>query len=180
MDKKLVRISKFLSLVLRHKPEAAKIELDTNGWVDITVLLNACRDVGTPITRDQFDEIVATNEKKRFTVKGNSVRAAQGHSVNVNLGYKAVEPPEILYHGTAMQFVDAIKREGLKPQKRQHVHLSSNTETASSVGKRRGEAVILIVKAKEAHIAGISFYTADNGVWLADAIPSKFLKTEVR
>lgn len=179
MDKHLVRMSKYLSLVLRHKPEAAGVTLDANGWINIDTLLAGCKASGHPVQRHEFDEIVATNEKKRFTVEGNRVRAAQGHSVDIDLGYKAVEPPETLFHGTAVQFLDSIKRDGLKSQKRQHVHLSSNIETATNVGERRGKAAIITVKAKEAYAAGVLFYQADNGVWLADAVPSKFLQIAV-
>jgi putative RNA 2'-phosphotransferase len=179
MTKDLIRMSKFLSLVLRHKPEAAGVTLDDNGWVNISTLLAGCRANGHAISHEEFDQIVRENEKKRFTVEGQRVRAAQGHSLDVDLQYKPVEPPELLYHGTVFTALDGIKQSGLKSQRRQHVHLSADTQTAETVGSRRGKPVIVVVSAQEAHKAGIKFYQADNGVWLADAVPYKFLKFAV-
>jgi putative RNA 2'-phosphotransferase len=179
MEKDLVRMSKFLSLVLRHKPETVGITLDDAGWVDIDKLLACLAQHGKFCPRHMFDEIVAKNEKKRFTVEGNRVRAAQGHSVDVDLGYKPVEPPELLYHGTIFTALDGIKQFGLKSQSRQHVHLSADTQTAETVGSRRGKPVIVVVRAQEAHKAGVKFYLADNNVWLADAVPYKFLNFAV-
>lgn len=175
MDKNLVRMSKFLSLVLRHKPEAAGVTLDENGWINIDELLKGCKANGCSIPRSVFDEIVLTNEKKRFTVLGKRVRAAQGHSVDVDLKYMPVEPPEFLWHGTAQPALSGIKKEGLKSQSRQHVHLSADLSTAEKVGSRRGKPVILLIKAREAHAKGVKFYLADNGVWLADAVPYEFV-----
>lgn len=177
MDKNLVRMSKFLSLVLRHKPEVAGLALDENGWIGIDELLAGCKTAGHMISRSAFDEIVVTNEKKRFTVEGDRVRAAQGHSVDIDLGYQPVKPPDVLYHGTATQFLDSIRKTGLQPQARQHVHLPSSLITAVDVGKRRGEAAIVAVKAKQAYEAGVLFYQADNGVWLSEEIAPQFLLT---
>lgn len=179
MDKNLIRMSKFLSLVLRHKPETIGITLGDGGWVEIDKLLAACKAHGRSIPRHVFDEIVATNEKKRFTVEGNKVRAAQGHSVDVDLGYEAKEPPELLYHGTVQPALAGIKQKGLIPGARQQVHLSKDTETATTVAQRRGTPVIITIRAKEAHDKGIKFYLADNGVWLADAIPYEYLSFAV-
>jgi len=180
MDKDLTRCSKYLSKVLRHDPASAGITLDEAGWVEIdTLLAGAHEHGGLYISREMFDQIVAENDKKRFVVEGNKVRAAQGHSVQVDLGYEAVVPPDVLYHGTATRFLNSIKKEGLNPQTRQHVHLSADTETATKVGSRHGKVAIITVKAKEAHASGVKFYQADNGVWLSDGIPYTFLQIEV-
>jgi len=180
MDKTLIRTSKFLSLVLRHKPEAAGVILDANGWVKIDDLLKGCKAHGHSVSRAEFDQIVRENEKQRFTVEGSRVRAAQGHSLNVDLQYDAVVPPARLYHGTVQTALDGIKKSGLKSQSRQHVHLSADIETAKQVGSRRGTPVILTVMAKEAHESGrVKFYQADNGVWLANAVPYEFIGIQV-
>src|SRR5271166_203167 len=119
MDKALTRSSKFLSKVLRHDPASAGVTLDEAGWVEIdTLLAGAHEHGGLYISREMFDQIVAENDKKRFVVEGNKVRAAQGHSVQVDLGYEAVVPPDVLYHGTATRFLNSIKKDGLKPQTR--------------------------------------------------------------
>jgi putative RNA 2'-phosphotransferase len=172
MDKDLVRASKFISKVLRHDPKAAGVELDAQGWVEIDTLLAGIHEHGGMyVSREMFDKIVAENDKKRFVVEGNKVRAAQGHSVQVDLGYEAVVPPDVLYHGTATRFLNSIKQSGLQPGKRQHVHLSGDIETAAKVGQRHGKLAIITIDAKGAHGAGVKFYQAENGVWLSDPIP---------
>jgi len=130
-----IRISKFLSLVLRHKPEEIGITLDPAGWIDVDSLLAACAAHGSPITRDQLDSIVAGSDKQRFAFSEDRlrIRANQGHSVEVELGYAPAEPPEILYHGTAEKYVDSIRREGLLKRQRHHVHLSPTVQTAAAV-----------------------------------------------
>jgi putative RNA 2'-phosphotransferase len=172
LEKDLVRASKFISKVLRHDPSAAGVTLDRKGWVDIDALLAGVHEKGGMyVSREMFDKIVAENDKKRFVVEGNKVRAAQGHSVQVDLGYEAVEPPDSLFHGTATRFLNSIKQSGLQPGKRQHVHLSADIETATKVGQRHGKLAIITIDAKGAHKAGVKFYQADNGVWLSDPIP---------
>ena len=167
------RASKFLSLVLRHDPSAAGVELDRQGWVRVDDLLRGCRQAGRAISRAELDEIVATSDKRRFTISpcGTRIRAAQGHSVAVDLGLAPVAPPDLLYHGTASGNLDSIFTAGLLPGRRRDVHLSGDVETARAVGRRHGKPVVLVVAAGEMHRDGHVFRRADNGVWLTDRVP---------
>lgn len=176
MTKNLKPISKFLSFVLRHRPEEIGLTLDTQGWADVDELI-AKAPTKYKITRTALREVVATNDKQRFALSqnGNRIRANQGHSTNVDLALTSIEPPETLYHGTATQFLDSILVEGLKPGSRQHVHLSGDIKTASKVGQRHGKPVILTLPARLMHDAGHTFYRSENGVWLTDHIPAEAL-----
>ena len=178
MDPQLVRLSKFLSLVLRHEPEKIGIILDSNGWVAVEDLLAAAARAGTPVSREELDQVVVTNDKKRFAFSpdGSRIRASQGHSVEIDLGLAPVVPPERLYHGTATRFVDSIRAEGLRSQSRQHVHLSPDEETAVKVGQRHGKPVVLVVRAGAMHQDGHVFYRSENGVWLTEAVPPGYLE----
>ena len=149
MNKQLVHISKFLSLVLRHKPQEIGITLDAEGWVAVDELLAAAARHGETTSREQLDEVVATNDKKRFSFSpdGRLIRANQGHSVEVDLGLVPVEPPELLYHGTVERFLDSIREKGLVRGNRHHVHLSADRDTAARVGQRRGQPMALVVEA---------------------------------
>lgn len=171
------KYSKFLSFVLRHEPDRIGIRLDAQGWVAVDDLLAGLAAAGKDIDRAKLETIVATSEKKRFTLSEDGVwiRAAQGHSVKVDLGLEAVEPPETLYHGTATKSIDAIMAEGLKPRSRQQVHLSQDIETATKVGARHGDPVILTVAAGQMHRDGCIFNRAENGVWLTDTVPTAYL-----
>ena len=173
----LVHLSRFLSLVLRHKPDAIGLVLDPQGWASVDELLVKSQAGGKRFTRDDLVRVVETNDKKRFSLSadGQRIRAAQGHSVDVELGLAPLEPPDVLYHGTAAHFVDSILSQGLKPQGRQQVHLSSDTATAQRVGQRHGQPVIFKVEALRMHLVGRQFYRADNGVWLVDHVPVEFL-----
>ncbi|MCL2732807.1 MAG: RNA 2'-phosphotransferase, partial [Actinomycetia bacterium] len=144
-EKATVRISRFLSMVLRHRPETVGITLDEGGWVDVDVLIAACAAAGRRFSRADLDHVVATNNKRRFaySADGRRIRASQGHSVEVDLGLTAATPPDVLYHGTASTTVAAILREGLRPMSRQDVHLSADRETAVRVGARHGRPVVL-------------------------------------
>jgi len=170
--------SKFLSLVLRHQPGAAGVTLDTSGWVDVTALLEGCARAGRALTRAQLDHIVATNGKKRFEFsnEGHRIRASQGHSIEVELGYEPQTPPEFLYHGTATRFLDAIGVEGLRKMARHHVHLSAETAVTLQVGARHGAPALLTIRAGEMYRAGWSFFHSSNGVWLVDAVPPEFIQ----
>jgi putative RNA 2'-phosphotransferase len=172
-----VQLSKFLSFVLRHKPDAIGLVLDTQGWVGIDDLIAKAEAAGTRFSRDDLLHAVETSDKKRFTVSpdGLRIRAAQGHSVAVELGLPPREPPPVLFHGTATRFVESIRREGLKPQQRQQVHPSLDEATAHRVGQRHGKPVIFTVDTMRMHAQGFAFYLADNGVWLTDHVPSQFL-----
>ncbi|MEL6687939.1 MAG: RNA 2'-phosphotransferase [Pseudomonadota bacterium] len=169
-------ISKFLSYVLRHKPDAIGLTLDAEGWADIGELI-AKADM--PLSHDRLKNIVATNDKKRFSISrdGLSIRANQGHSLDVDLGLTAKAPPEQLYHGTARRFLESIMKEGLLPQSRQHVHLSQDYETATLVGQRHGKPVVLTIPALEMHQHGYEFFQAQNGVWLTKTVPSNVLQS---
>ena len=177
MRKELVRTSRFLSLVLRHDPAVVGIELDPSGWVDVEVLLRALARHRSPITRELLDEIVATNDKRRFEMSADArmIRAAQGHSLRVDLGLPPRTPPELLFHGTAERFLEAILREGLLPGLRDHVHLSLDLHAAKQVGARHGRPVVLDVRAGAMASAGHAFYLSGNGVWLTHTVPPSFL-----
>lgn len=170
----LTRASKFLSLVLRHRPEAAGIMLDANGWADIDALLEGARKAKVPLTRSVLKLVVETNPKQRFAVDetGTRIRAVQGHSIAVDLAYVTATPPATLFHGTHAKVVDAILAGGLKPMRRTHVHLSADVETARAVGARRGRPVVLAVDAATMHAEGAPFWRATNGVWLCEAVPA--------
>ena len=171
------RISKFLSFVLRHHPEEIGITLDENGWVDVDVLLSAMAEHGRAIRREQLEDIVATNDKQRFAIEDGRIRANQGHSVSVDLDLSERQPPDVLYHGTATRFVDAIRAQGLSKMSRQHVHLSADEATASKVGVRHGKLVILRVDAAAMVRDGHVFFCSKNGVWLVDHVPPEFLES---
>jgi putative RNA 2'-phosphotransferase len=180
MDAQLVRLSKFLSLVLRHNPGAIGIALDPHGWVDIDELLAAAQRRGTALDHATLLRIVAENEKRRFALSddGRRIRASQGHSVAVDLGLEPAAPPELLYHGTATRFLDSIRREGLRPGSRQHVHLSADHATAVQVGRRHGQPAVLAVRAGAMAAAGFSFFRSANGVWLTNRVPPEYLEEE--
>lgn len=172
------RVSKFLSLVLRHQPHQIGIRLDDAGWVSVDELLVALEIHGRGVERCQLDQVVAENDKQRFEFSddGKKIRARQGHSIKVDLGYTIVAPPDVLHHGTPRQFVESIRQEGLTKQKRHHVHLHEDVSLATTVGRRRGDPVVLTVDAKEMHIAGHKFFVTKNAVWLTDCVPPEFIK----
>lgn len=171
------RTSKFLSRILRHEPEAIGLSLRSEGWVLIDELLRALNRAGHPLTRAELEALVASNDKQRFTISedGRRIRAAQGHSITVDLGLSAVSPPAVLYHGTTSANLDAIFAEGIQPGQRQYVHLSLDTDTAQLVGRRHGRAVVLRINAAAMHADGYEFFRADNGVWLTTSVPSSYL-----
>ena len=175
MDK--TKTSKFMSLVLRHDPAAAGVTLDEGGWCDIDALLRGMAAARHRITRDDLMDIVRTDSKQRYAISddGRRIRANQGHSIDVELNLEPAAPPELLYHGTAERFANAIRREGLKPMGRHHVHLSGDEQTARSVGQRHGRPIIFRIAAGEMAKRGHKFYRSENGVWLADAVPPEFL-----
>ena len=178
MNNEIVKKSKFLSLVLRHEPGKIGITLDEAGWVDVDVLLRALLHHGKSMTRAQLDEVIATNDKKRFSFSddGRRIRANQGHSVEVELGYEPQAPPEFLYHDTAGHFLESIRKDGLNKGGRHDVHLSESTHTAGAVGQRHGKLALLKVKAGEMHRAGFVFQKTPNGVWLTREVPAEFLE----
>jgi len=168
--------SKFLSGVLRHNPGKLGIELDEAGWVRVDVLLAALKHRGRRINRARLDYVVEHNNKKRFEYdeSGERIRASQGHSVPVELGYEPLVPPDPLYHGTATRSLDSIFAEGIKPGSRHHVHLSADVETATKVGSRHGKPAVLVVAAARMHAEGRVFYRSTNGVWLTEYVAPEY------
>lgn len=171
-EKETIRLSKRLARHLRHDPAAIGLALSPDGWAPVEQLVRALK-----ITREQLDEVVETNNKRRFAFDetGTRIRASQGHSVAVDLGLADAVPPDVLYHGTVAKFLDAILREGLRPMNRHAVHLSATVDTARTVGARRGKPVILRVDAAGMAVAGHAFQVSANGVWLTAAVPPEFL-----
>jgi putative RNA 2'-phosphotransferase len=180
-DKEIIRTSKFLSLILRHEPEKVGLKLGDAGWVCVDELLRAVNQHGTPLTLEQLKHIVATSDKKRFAFSddGQCIRASQGHSVEVDLQYAPQTPPELLYHGTAIRFLDSIRKDGLQRMERHDVHLSAETKLTLQVGGRHGKPVLLTIRAGDMHRAGHVFRVSANGVWLAQQVPSEFIEFPV-
>jgi len=173
-EKQKKHISKFLSLVLRHKPEEIGLQLDESGWADVEELI-AKSDIR--FTKEDLFEIVATSDKQRFALNEDrtKIRANQGHSIEVDLGLPPAVPPDLLYHGTAADTVDVIRKDGIQRMSRQYVHLSTVKDTAVQVGGRHGKPVILTVRAGEMHADGLQFYLSENKVWLTDYVPAKYI-----
>ena len=173
----LMSTSKYLSLILRHHPEAAGVTLDEHGWADVDQLIAGVSRT-RPLTRELLEEIVRTDEKQRYSFNGDrtKIRANQGHSLPVDVELEEQIPPALLYHGTAQRFTGRIDVQGLLPQSRLYVHLSPDAETAVRVGRRHGDPVVYQVLAGEMHEAGYSFYRSVNGVWLVQAVPPAFLR----
>ena len=171
------KISKFLSLVLRHKPDAIGITLDDAGWIDIATLLTAAAAHNMTFSREELLQVIAASDKQRFALSDDTlrIRANQGHSIPVDLALKPLTPPEILYHGTAARFLTAIRQDGLRKMQRQHVHLCADIDTASNVGERHGKLAMLHIRAGDMHRAGLLFFQSANGVWLTDSVPPAYI-----
>lgn len=169
-------LSKFLSLILRHKPESVGLTLDPHGWVNVDKLLVGMQQSGKRITLNDLKEIVKDDNKCRYSFNNDltMIRANQGHSIPVDLGLVEKTPPQILYHGTPDRFESIIRVEGLKPMQRHHVHLSDNLETATQVGSRRGKPFIFKIDTTLMLADNIKFYQSENGVWLVDHVASKY------
>lgn len=180
--KELVKISKFMSYHLRHAPDEIGLKLVDGGWASADDLIEAARRRGFRMTWELLEQIVADSEKKRFSLDapGRRIRANQGHSVEVDLQLVAVEPPGILYHGTAEDRIPRILEEGLQRMNRHHVHLSAERETAIRVGARHGKPRVLEVQSRTMAGEGFLFYRSENGVWLVDEVPPRFLTVEPR
>ena len=175
-----IKTGKFMSLILRHSPETIGISLDENGWADVDELLKGMKKKGHNINMFMLEEIVATNNKKRYSLSDDKtkIRANQGHSINVDVQIKQHTPPPVLYHGTAERFLDEIKKDGISKRNRQHVHLSEDVETAVSVGKRHGRPVVLRVDAAAMEQDGFKFWLSENGVWLCEQVPCRYVSVE--
>ena len=171
-------ISKTLSFWLRHRPDAAGLTLDQQGWTDTDAILSAFSREKLDCDWERLLSIVETSDKQRFEMSADSsrIRARQGHSVEVALDWPQVDPPEFLFHGTVERFLPAIRAEGLREMRRHHVHLSPDEATATIVGNRRGKAVILTIRAGDMAADGHAFFLTGNGVWLTHHVPASFLR----
>ncbi len=168
--------SRFISLILRHKPEVIGITLDEHGWANVEELIAGVNQT-RPLDRTGLEEIVRTDEKQRYSFNADKtkIRANQGHSVPVDVELEAVTPPEILYHGTGEKYVESIEARGLIPKTRLYIHLSGDYETAFKVGARHGTPRIYQVHAGQMTADGYVFYRSVNGVWLTKEVPLKYL-----
>lgn len=177
MKEKHIKLSRFLSLVLRHKPEEIGLALDSQGFLSVDELIEGINNTGRVIDKRILDEILSSDNKQRYSYDstGTRIRANQGHSIEVNLGLQKETPPKILYHGTAEKFVSAIEKEGLIKKKRTYVHLSKDLETAKNVGSRRGEPIIFEIDTEAMIEDDYEFYVSENGVWLTERVPVQYL-----
>lgn len=169
----------YISYILRHDPDAIDIQMNDEGWVNIKDLINKSVGKRKKFDLEELMETVRTDDKQRFQVSEDQkrIRAVQGHSTKyVNRKFDKMEPPTILYHGTATQYLDSIMKKGLISKNRHYVHLSANIETATKVGERHGNVVILEIKAKEMHDKGYDFHFSENKVWLTKEVPTKYIK----
>ena len=171
------KTSRYISLILRHKPETIGLTLDEHGWADVSELIAGVNRTH-PLDMQILERIVAEDEKRRYSFNEDKtlIRANQGHSIPVDVELEQVEPPEILYHGTATKYEESIDREGLIPKSRLYVHLSGDEETARKVGMRHGKPVIYRIKSGEMQRDGHVFYRSVNGVWLIKAVPAEYLE----
>ncbi|MBP2617257.1 RNA 2'-phosphotransferase [Chryseobacterium jejuense] len=171
------RISKFLSLILRHQPETIGLKLDENGWADVEELRTKSAKKRVYFSLEELDEVVETNNKKRFAFNEDKtrIRASQGHSINIDLALEEIQPPDFLYHGTAEANISSIMAKGIEKRSRQHVHLSADKETATKVGMRHGKPIILTIRTGIMYEEGIAFYQSANGVWLTEFVDPKYI-----
>ncbi|NNE84701.1 MAG: RNA 2'-phosphotransferase [Alphaproteobacteria bacterium] len=174
-DSQITKTSKFLSYVLRHKPDAIGLQLDEQGWTLVSDLIEKAKPQ-LALNEALVRKVVATNEKKRFALSedGLRIRASQGHSIDIDIGLAPQMPPDVLYHGTATRFLTSIREQGLLRGCRQHVHLSLDCDTASIVGARHGKPALLEIDSKSMHLHGLKFFLSDNGVWLTEHVPPKY------
>lgn len=174
-----VKLGRFLSLILRHNPGAAGITLDEHGWADVEQLLDGVNRSGRHIDMKTLERIVRENSKQRYSFNGDrtKIRANQGHSIQVDVELREMEPPKYLYHGTASRFLPAIQREGIRKMSRQYVHLSGDFETAMAVGRRHGIPVVITIDAQAMSRDGVTFYRSENGVWLCEQVEPGYFVT---
>ena len=169
-----------MSLVLRHKPEHIGLTLDGEGWADVEELTKKALESGLILDRPTLRQIVEQAEKKRFSFSedGKKIRANYGHSIPVSLGEESSEPPEFLFHGTAKKFLSSIETEGLGPGTRQYVHLVEDKTTASEVGRRHGEPVVLVIRARAMYEKGYRFFRTESAIWLTKEVPAEYIIIE--
>ena len=174
----LDNISKYISLILRHKPEVIGITLDEHGWANVSELVTGIRKDNPEFNTEALEEIVATDSKQRYSFNEDKtlIRANQGHSIPVDVELVEKQPPEFLYHGTGEKYVESIDKIGLIPKSRLYVHLSKDVETAEQVGKRHGKEVVYQVNAGQMYKDGYKFFLSANNVWLTKEVPVKYLE----
>lgn len=181
-ERRLERLSKFISMILRHKPEVIGITLDEHGWADVNELIKGINETGEEVefSKAILEKIVKTDKKQRYSFSQDKtlIRANQGHSIPVDVELEKKEPPKVLYHGTGIKSVKAIQEQGLLPMERLYVHLSTDVETATNVGKRHGTPVIFKVNAEQMQKDSYDFFQSVNGVWLTKEVPAKYLELE--
>lgn len=176
-EKQSQRMSKFLSLILRHKPETVGVELDKNGWTEVETLLIKLNESGTKLDQSELAYLVNTSDKKRFAISecGKKIRANQGHSIKIDLAYDPAEPPEFLFHGTPLKVLSRIRANGLSKMKRHHVHMNAAPEPCIAVAQRYGKPVILKIHAARMHASGFAFFVSANQVWLTEKVPPEYI-----
>ena len=174
----LNNISKYMSLILRHKPDVIGIELDEHGWANVNDLISGIEKDNHGFNFELLEEIVRSDSKQRYSFNDDKslIRANQGHSINVDVELKEKEPPEYLYHGTGEKYVKSINQDGLIPKSRLYVHLSKDIKTAENVGKRHGKEVVYCIDNRQMYRDGYKFYLSENGVWLTEEVPIKYLE----
>ena len=175
----LTAISRYISLILRHKPEVIGITLNEHGWADVNALIRGIRETREPaFSRELLDEIVRTDSKQRYAYNEDHtlIRASQGRSIPVDVELTQAMPPELLWHGTGEKYTASIEKTGLIPKSRLYVHLSKDMDTAIAVGKRHGKPVVYQVSAGRMARAGYAFYLSANGVWLTKEVPTEFFQ----
>lgn len=180
MSRQFVKLSKFISLILRHQPDKFGLQLDSAGWAQVDDLITIAQKANLPLDRAQLAQIVAENDKQRFSFSddGQRIRANHGHSIQIDLPLTPKVPPSYLYHGTATRFLTAIQQQGLLSKNRQYVHLSVDEITAHKVGQRHGNPVILTVEAKQMAANGFLFYHSASNIWLTEQVPPEYIKVE--
>ncbi|EGT5447322.1 TPA: RNA 2'-phosphotransferase [Clostridioides difficile] len=172
------KLSVFISLILRHKPEIIGIKLDDYGYADVNELIEKINNTGRNINIEILEQIVKEDNKQRYSFNDDrsKIRANQGHSINVNVELRELEPPRFLYHGTATRFLDNIKKEGIVSKSRLYVHLSNDIDTAVQVGKRHGVPVVLKINTGKMYENGYKFYLSENNIWLCKYIPFEYVE----
>jgi putative RNA 2'-phosphotransferase len=178
MDQETLALSKFISLVLRHRPDIISLDMDEQGWCDVNQLIDNMNKDGKTISYEKLNEIVETDNKQRYSFNEDQtkIRANQGHSIQVDLKLKCVVPPQFLYHGTVEKFINSIMHSGLQKKERQFVHLSADFNTAEIVAKRRGEPIILKILSGRMFEEGYQFFKSENEVWLVDHVPIRYIE----
>ncbi len=177
-QEKIKKVSKSLSYVLRHRPDTIGLMLGENGWVAVDALLRAFEEHDPFYSRELIERVVAESDKQRFELSADrkQIRARQGHSVEIDLGYEPAVPPDVLYHGTATRNLESIFDSGINKGNRHHVHMSTNKQTMLAVGMRHGKPALLAIDAKRMHEQGYTFYVTGNNVWLTEHVPAEFIE----